>query len=452
MSLFIVFSMDPNTTISHCVGLLTSYRGLIETQITSSYTNDVYSHVPSSWIDSLQSWPYEKLVHLTDFLPEVTDPGLQSFLRTAVSLYPDYPQFTEELHPSGLERQGMTPKKTHEVQRFAAFIERVANSLGVSHVVDLGAGLCYLSHFLSTKCRLSVKGVEAKDHNSHSAKTRGERISSKLNLPDCQFEVVSMHVTTANFESLCSDPCLLVGLHTCGDLAATSLRMAVSLTNVKAVMNVGCCYNLLSESVHPQATNAVAQYVAQIGTNDKGSPLDHTFVSEQHSGYPMSAFLRDTFPDFFLGRMARMLALNDFSDSMLRSPATHFEKYSYRAAFQWLLRQHCPHIEGTVSVGRRIKHYSSFGDYVLQICAKRGVGFQLSVEQLDAVYEAEFRWREKRAAALWVLRAVLGPVVENLLLCDRLVYLREQGVKAEAWQVFDRAISPRGVVIVGVKT
>lgn len=40
---------------------------------------------------------------------------------------------------------------------------------------------------------------------------------------------------------------VLVGLHTCGDLAPSTLRMFRAKQELRAVCSVGCCYHLLSE-------------------------------------------------------------------------------------------------------------------------------------------------------------------------------------------------------------
>ena len=45
-----------------------------------------------------------------------------------------------------------------------------------------------------------------------------------------------------------SKPCCLVGLHTCGDLAATTLRLFCELPSVRAVCVVGCCYHHITEN------------------------------------------------------------------------------------------------------------------------------------------------------------------------------------------------------------
>ena len=45
----------------------------------------------------------------------------------------------------------------------------------------------------------------------------------------------------------CDMDMLLTGLHTCGDLASTMLKLFVSNSDVKCLCSVGCCYHLLTE-------------------------------------------------------------------------------------------------------------------------------------------------------------------------------------------------------------
>ena len=49
---------------------------------------------------------------------------------------------------------------------------------------------------------------------------------------------------------------MMVGLHTCGDLAANTLRIFTAKPEIKAVCSVGCCYHLLSEQFENQQGNS----------------------------------------------------------------------------------------------------------------------------------------------------------------------------------------------------
>lgn len=53
----------------------------------------------------------------------------------------------------------------------------------------------------------------------------------------------------------------------------------------------------------------------------------------------------------------------------------------------------------------------------------------------------------------WSLRAALGPLVETLLLLDRLLFLQEQGssVETDMLPIFNPALSPRNVAIIAKK-
>lgn len=53
----------------------------------------------------------------------------------------------------------------------------------------------------------------------------------------------------------------------------------------------------------------------------------------------------------------------------------------------------------------------------------------------------------------WSLRAALGPVLETVLLLDRLLFLQEQGssLNVDMLPIFDPVISPRNVAIIARK-
>nr|KYP49102.1 Uncharacterized protein C12orf26 isogeny [Cajanus cajan] len=124
---------------------------------------------------------------------------------------------------------------------------------------------------------------------------------------------------------------VLAGLHACGDLSVTMLKTFVECKDVKAVVSLGCCYNLLSEEMI------------------KGD--------ESQCGFPMSHAVRST--GLSLGRSARDLACQ--SAERWRSLDMHagihnFELHAFRAAFQMVLSKYYPEIVmSTPSIGRKGK-------------------------------------------------------------------------------------------------
>ena len=53
-----------------------------------------------------------------------------------------------------------------------------------------------------------------------------------------------------------SVPFCVVGLHTCGDLAANALRMFCGVDSAQSTCIVGCCYNHLTEYSKGEIMNA----------------------------------------------------------------------------------------------------------------------------------------------------------------------------------------------------
>uniref|UniRef100_A0A2N9IXS6 Methyltransferase domain-containing protein n=1 Tax=Fagus sylvatica TaxID=28930 RepID=A0A2N9IXS6_FAGSY len=105
---------------------------------------------------------------------------------------------------------------------------------------------------------------------------------------------------------------VLAGLHACGDLSVTMLKTFLECKEVKAIVSIGCCYNLLSEE-----------------------GIDNP---ETQCGFPMSAGVKSA--GFSLGKTSRDLACQSAERwrGMEKDAGLHnFELHSFRAAFQMFI-------------------------------------------------------------------------------------------------------------------
>ena len=70
-----------------------------------------------------------------------------------------------------------------------------------------------------------------------------------------------------------------------------------------------------------------------------------------------------------------------------------------------------------------------------------------------AEYERSFARQKHELCVVWSLMAFSAGVVESLIVVDRWSWLSEQESVREAWvePVFDYGISPRNMVVVGIK-
>ncbi|RKP26842.1 methyltransferase domain-containing protein, partial [Syncephalis pseudoplumigaleata] len=175
---------------------------------------------------------------------------------------------------------GMNPKKIHEVERLAWMIAQLARSREIRQIVDLGSGQGYLSRSLAYQYGLDVLAMDADNVQTCGAQryqAQAERHGIHSNTADASDDAIAstargrlIHATHLVTERSLNEllqaihkedsdhwrgegdasegsaqPWLLCGLHTCGDLGASSLRLFVE-SDARILVNVGCCYNLLT--------------------------------------------------------------------------------------------------------------------------------------------------------------------------------------------------------------
>ncbi|KAF8408759.1 hypothetical protein HHK36_004827 [Tetracentron sinense] len=327
---------------------LKPYRPLLNAHVVNFFKDRLWESVDKLWIDCLWKESVENLLKI----------------------------------PSGIV----------QVEILAAVVSSIARSSGAQTIIDVGAGQGYLAQVLSFQYQLSVVAIDASSHHGAVTSARSERIrkhyaakmrkshtgNMHLNVPQTvtccvlssdmlkslsdtlthkddveQLKLIGTGLDEPRLEGLgadggkqtstCHSPnmessLVLAGLHACGDLSVTMLRTFLERKEVKAVVSIGCCYNLLSEE-----------------------GFDNT---SSNCGFPMSVGVK--LAGLSLGKSARDLACQEL-----------------------------------------------IGPY-------------------------------------WSLRAALGPLLETLLLLDRLLFLQEQGSSVEAVMlpIFDPTLSPRNVAII----
>lgn len=256
------------------------------------------------------------------------------------------------------------------------------------------------------------------------------------------YSPITLHVTsTTELHDIASDvkDSMVVGLHTCGDLASSTLRIFITKPEIKAVCSVGCCYHLLSEEFEL---------------------LDNKKVSSQGPwGFPMSQYLRSC--AWHCGRNARMSACLPFERVTFGHAQLPLESLFYRAVLQVIIKEHFGNEETSNTVQRtKVKHVgkiyfksSSFVDYTRKATEKLGMDSSKMSANLIQGYYDRYMPRMKELEAFNLLKVALAPCIEGLILLDRLCYLKEQ--QNVAWsalvQLFDPVKSPRCYAIIGMK-
>ncbi|KAM7492846.1 hypothetical protein LguiA_035767 [Lonicera macranthoides] len=425
----------------------------------------------------------------------------------------------------------------YQIEALSAVVWSIARSVGASTTIDVGAGQGYLAQVLTFHYQLSVIAIDACSHHGRITDARAERIKKHyaammrksrlenrdLSLPKTvtcsvlstdilktlsnslikkddveQLHLIRRGVAENSSKEVSKDnpSCmLLAGLHACGDLSVTMLRTFLECKEVKAVVSIGCCYNLLSEEGDENA-------------------------AEGSCGFPMSKGVKSV--GFSLGKSSRDLACQsaDRWRGLGEDAGLHnFELHAFRAAFQMVLSQHYPDIlTSSPTIGRQGKALrrqqnraiiestlhqegQKEGSWPTIKCAESdsctykgsawgtdtillGASCNHSTKSEKTTYVDKFSqfekfsksglcrlglqhlqdmdlagiWKETESFAeligpYWTLRAALGPVLETLILLDRLLFLQEEGSSVESLilPIFDPALSPRNMALIAKK-
>lgn len=274
---------------------------------------------------------------------------------------------------------------------------------------------------------------------------------------------------------------LVMSLHSCGNLVHHGIRSLLINPSVDAVALLGCCYNLMTERLGPPT------YKLPSLRRDHPRLVETTSQADPH-GFPMSKRYCELStpggPGLRLNITARMMAVQAPQNWTEADSGSFFTRHFYRALLQKILLDlglvtatdlghesigTCspsgfsggsePVLIG--SLGETC--YVDFVSYVRGASAKlalqsgRGSSIHQALSELTdgdiRAYEIEFAHGKKQLSVLWSLMAFSAGVVEALIVVDRYLFLTEQTEVAEAWvePVFDYSLSPRNLVVVGIK-
>ncbi|KAJ3288397.1 hypothetical protein HDU79_004867 [Rhizoclosmatium sp. JEL0117] len=461
--------------------LIRQYDFLYLHHAVDFYIEDYWnSAFPTEWTSLEQTATTDDLIMLASkgiVKPEWPE-SLKAFIRLAQELslcrIPDDKAKNLPIKPlPAVLKNGMSPKKQHEVAYLSSLINSVTESEQIDHVLDIGAGQGYLDISLAYQYDKIVVGVDDDEIQTCGAKRRIELANKQLyknTSPQGEIYHINRRVqANEKFSSLVEEVVgavgqepqthkpsilsdsrfLLCGLHACGDLTPAIMKHFLE-SDAGALVCVGCCYNRISES-RPE-----------IG------------LYHETEGFPLSNYMRSQSPRFQLGFSARNLACqavcrwdneegrNTFLDNGIR--------LHYRALLQLVLHDH-----GLMEKARRNSKSSTdhdiiigrlkedsfrqgFATYAKLACSR--LYLDLENEGVSEVelreYETRFKITSQRIAIVWTLRSMMGDVFESLLLADRFQFLHERRErynlqKLELFPLFDPVVSPRNMVLVATK-
>ncbi|EDW90824.1 methyltransferase-like protein 25 [Drosophila yakuba] len=374
-------------------------------------------------------------------------------------------------------REFMSAKKCHEVELAAALVDHLVKSFGQGgFIVDAGDGKGYLSSRLALQYGHRVLGIDANAENTQNALSRNRKLQRAWNglteraelqiqgitpkrrgkkspardstksAPALEnYKTTAKFITTElNFGALLAEHFTqlgpedspnfcLTGLHTCGNLAATCLQVFHAQADCRLLCNVGCCYHLLRERYSQQ----------EFFGNKALMDLQTDY------GFPLSQYLQER--KVRMGRNARMLAAQSIERTVDAKELPNVTLY-YRALLEILVCRHAPQLKNELQVGK-VRKFDSFQEYIQKCSTKLDAPWLAAVEEeeLQSLLQ-EYAVDKHYLDLFYLLRMSFAPVLESLILLDRLLYLKELGYKRSYLiNLFDPVISPRHFAIVSIK-
>ena len=271
---------------------------------------------------------------------------------------------------------------------------------------------------------------------------------------------------------------MAISIHSCGNLSHHGIRSLLVNPSVHAIAIVGCCYNLMSERLGPPTYKLPLLRPNLRAINASGQES----ASCDPHGFPMSEKLSTYNTDGIrLNITARMMAVQAPLNWTEKESDSFFTRHFYRALLQkvfldfGVVKKLTPNqnpgepsnnLESTepVIIGSLRKGcYGSFETYLRGALEKlandpeRGVKVNekmkaITDEQIEE-YGDRYGALKKELSVTWSLMAFSAGVVESLIVSDRWLWLKEQQGVDEAWveAVFEYGLSPRNLVVVGIK-
>ncbi|SPO00979.1 uncharacterized protein DNG_03727 [Cephalotrichum gorgonifer] len=279
---------------------------------------------------------------------------------------------------------------------------------------------------------------------------------------------------------------MAVSIHSCGNLSHFGIRSLVLNPSIRAVAIVGCCYNHLTERLGPPTANSPEWRPSPESLNARIARESSRCDPE---GFPMSRRLEEHSGGIRLNVTARMLACQSFANWTDEESEGFFKKHYLRASLQKIFLDRgvvtkIPRSPGiTTSDGTEDSFDMSTNPVILgslpkQACNSLKEYVRAAVHKLTTNpackeyatvvknkmagvtdeelerYEESLEPRRKEISAMWSLIAFSASVVESLIVVDRWLFLREHAdIVKHCWvePVFDYKLSPRNLVVVGIK-
>ncbi|XP_030756434.1 protein RRNAD1 isoform X2 [Sitophilus oryzae] len=207
----------------------------------------------------------------------------------------------------------------------------------------------------------------------------------------------------------------IVGLHPCGNLGSMLLKLYNNCSNISFINIVSCCYMKLS------------------------------FESNLFTGYPLShVCLKKQFKLDYLSCETACHAIENYVSKLKTENHHHLKIHAFRAGLETILVNINLDLKHSAVGNVKYEENMTFEEYCDRALKKMNVQIPKS-KMKDVEKMVEASW--EKVVKFYSARLFLAPLVESIILYDRLLYLAESNSHCNIVPVFDCKISPRNHVL-----
>ncbi|XP_011494298.1 PREDICTED: protein RRNAD1-like [Ceratosolen solmsi marchali] len=469
------------STVDQIFQTLHIYGWMLDVYVVDFFQDNLWNRLPAVWRNFLEEitseeigkwilkesgskrvWPLS-LLALRTFVESAEicrDHRKECILKCSVNNYSNHNDLIKNLvknkepELSGIDvqfnnifKKRIKKKKKYEIDVISQITADCAKITNCECIVDIGAGMCHLSRILAYKYNLNVICVEQNELLLENARKWDEQLVASLikYIPDfCERKstYISLQVGISSAERRQLADRLtnifikdfnitnekngfgLVGLHPCGDLASTLLRLYSTDERARFICIVGCCYMKLSLSER----------------DEKGYPMSQYFAIKEYNNKLSYAALE-----------IACHALEKHCDKLKTNSYEDLKVHAYRAVLEYLLIEKNPNLRHTQLKNTKVKEDTTFKQY----CEIATQNLELNNRPTDLDFERtdvkNYLQQWKRVLLFGSLRLLLAPLVETLVLFDRFLYLSESNLSPSLKAQFDARFSPRNLLLISMK-
>lgn len=433
-------------------------KWLLDQYIIDFYVDELWKEIPSSWkiLDRLTDVEWSRVMD-ENGEPSLTIPLPLSIicLRSLLSKFSlvnmncreslkeveiDYDKVSGYQSLTVYEKRKVKEKKRDEIERVVPLLRTLRDTRPFASFVDIGSGLGHLTRaIVSSIPDLNVRGVEGSKELVERAMALDEKRREK------RVERMTVWVDGESKELLGDDEAVCVGgLHACGDLSPSIIRLALAQSTVSACLLFGCCYHKLNggrDKLYIQKWEGVEE-----GGGERGFPMSEKMKGER------------------LSYAARELACHSKSAyvKQLREEGVNHAHHSVRAMGELLISgvEGGRHLGLRGVSGQRMERAEDVLEWIdramvdhpqLRDSIKEKLsGGCPSLPSLDSIPSLISSF-SATLTTLYNLRVMVAPFVEDLILIDRVAALRESGMRSSVVRLFDPVVSPRCFALIGIR-